>query len=71
LRSEASVRNDVGDLPVHLKDFFKAPTDIARAIIRAYPEGLMMSNEKGRLPIHFMVGSCHKLLALLLVLDLP
>jgi len=52
-RIEAQVKNDRGNLPIHTAASFRAPIEVAEALINAYPEGASQTNNYGNLALHF------------------
>ncbi len=52
-RHEAQIRNDRGNLPLHSATSFRAPIEVAEALLQAYPEAASITNNYGNLPLHF------------------
>ncbi|GKY92808.1 hypothetical protein MPSEU_000250400 [Mayamaea pseudoterrestris] len=52
-RNESKIKNDRGNLPLHSAASFRAPLDVAEALLEAYPEAASMTNNYGNLPLHF------------------
>jgi hypothetical protein len=52
-RHEAQVKNDRGNLPLHSAASFRAPLEVAEALLEAYPEAASMTNNYGNLALHF------------------
>jgi len=52
-REEAFVRNDRGNLPLHSAASFRAPLEVAEALLEAYPEAASITNNYGNLALHF------------------
>lgn len=52
-KHEAQIRNDRGNLPLHSATSFRAPIDVAEALLQAYPEAASITNNYGNLPLHF------------------
>jgi len=52
-RHEAQVKNDRGNLPLHSAASFRAPLDVAEALLEAYPEAASLTNNYGNLALHF------------------
>lgn len=52
-RHEAQIKNDRGNLPIHTAASFRAPLEVAEALLEAYPESASMTNNYGNLALHF------------------
>jgi hypothetical protein len=52
-RHEAQVKNDRGNLPLHSAASFRAPIEVAEALLEAYPEAASLTNNYGNLALHF------------------
>mmetsp|Transcript_36249 Transcript_36249/g.79346 ORF Transcript_36249/g.79346 Transcript_36249/m.79346 type:complete len:594 (-) Transcript_36249:168-1949(-) len=52
-RLEAQVKNDRGNLPLHTAASFRAPLEVAEALLEAYPEAASITNNYGNLALHF------------------
>ncbi|KAG7360309.1 sporulation protein K-like protein [Nitzschia inconspicua] len=52
-KHEAQIRNDRGNLPLHSATSFRAPIEVAEALLQAYPEAASITNNYGNLPLHF------------------
>lgn len=52
-KHEAQIKNDRGNLPLHSATSFRAPLEVAEALLEAYPEAASMTNNYGNLPLHF------------------
>ena len=52
-RQEAQVKNDRGNLPLHTAASFRAPLEVAEALLEAYPEAASITNNYGNLALHF------------------
>lgn len=52
-RHEARIPNDRGNLPIHSACSFRAPLEVAEALLEAYPEGAALTNNYGNLALHF------------------
>jgi ankyrin repeat protein len=52
-RYEARVKNDRGNLPLHSAASFRAPLEVAEALLAAYPEAASITNNYGNLALHF------------------
>jgi ankyrin repeat protein len=52
-RHEARVKNDRGNLPLHSACSFRAPIEVAEALLDAYPEAASVPNNYGNLALHF------------------
>lgn len=52
-RHETQVKNDRGNLPLHSAASFRAPLEVAEALLEAYPEAASMTNNYGNLALHF------------------
>jgi len=52
-KHEAQIRNDRGNLPLHSTTSFRAPIEVAEALLQAYPEAASITNNYGNLPLHF------------------
>ena len=50
---EAQIKNDRGNLPIHTAASFRAPLELAEALLEAYPESASMTNNYGNLALHF------------------
>jgi len=50
---EAKIKNDRGNLPLHSAASFRAPLEVAEALLEAYPEAASMTNNYGNLALHF------------------
>lgn len=47
------MKNDRGNLPLHSAASFRAPLEVAEALLEAYPEAASMTNNYGNLALHF------------------
>jgi ankyrin repeat protein len=52
-RHDAQVKNDRGNLPLHSAASFRAPLEVAEALLEAYPEAASLTNNYGNLALHF------------------
>lgn len=52
-RHEAWIKNDRGNLPLHSAASFRAPRDVAEALLDVYPEAASLTNNYGNLALHF------------------
>jgi ankyrin repeat protein len=52
-RHEARIKNDRGNLPLHSACSFRAPLEVAEALLEAYPEAASLTNNYGNLALHF------------------
>jgi hypothetical protein len=52
-RQEARIKNDRGNLPLHSAASFRAPLEVAEALLEAYPEAASLTNNYGNLALHF------------------
>eukprot|EP00429_Kryptoperidinium_foliaceum_P004284 CAMPEP_0176015308 /NCGR_PEP_ID=MMETSP0120_2-20121206/7272_1 /TAXON_ID=160619 /ORGANISM="Kryptoperidinium foliaceum, Strain CCMP 1326" /LENGTH=574 /DNA_ID=CAMNT_0017348277 /DNA_START=16 /DNA_END=1736 /DNA_ORIENTATION=+ len=52
-KHEAQIKNDRGNLPLHSATSFRAPIEVAEALLEAYPEAASITNNYGNLPLHF------------------
>jgi len=52
-KHEIQVSNDRGNLPLHSATSFRAPMEVAEALLEGYPEAASISNNYGNLPLHF------------------
>mmetsp|Transcript_14971 Transcript_14971/g.41683 ORF Transcript_14971/g.41683 Transcript_14971/m.41683 type:complete len:580 (+) Transcript_14971:242-1981(+) len=52
-KHEVQIRNDRGNLPLHSATSFRAPIEVAEALLQAYPEAASITNNYGNLPLHF------------------
>jgi len=52
-RHEAKIKNDRGNLPLHSAASFRAPLEVAEALLDAYPEAARETNNYGNLALHF------------------
>lgn len=50
---EAQIKNDRGNLPLHSAASFRAPLEVAEALLEAYPEAARLTNNYGNLALHF------------------
>lgn len=50
---EAKLKNDRGNLPLHSAASFRAPIDVAEALLEVYPEAASLTNNYGNLALHF------------------
>jgi ankyrin repeat protein len=53
LRHEALIKNDRGNLPLHSAASFRAPLEVAEALLEANPEAARSTNNYGNLALHF------------------
>jgi len=51
--TEARIKNDRGNIALHTAASFRAPIEVADALLRAYPEGASIANNYGNLALHF------------------
>merc|ERR1719223_2732370 len=52
-KHESQIKNDRGNLPLHSATSFRAPLEVAEALLEAYPEAASITNNYGNLPLHF------------------
>lgn len=52
-RHEAQIKNDRGNMPLHSAASFRAPLEVAEALLEAYPEAASLTNNYGNLALHF------------------
>lgn len=52
-RHECHIKNDRGNLPLHTAASFRAPLEVAEALLEAYPEAAAIPNNYGNLALHF------------------
>jgi len=52
-KHESQLKNDRGNLPLHSATSFRAPIEVAEALLESYPEAASLTNNYGNLPLHF------------------
>merc|ERR1719223_2356039 len=52
-KHESQIKNDRGNLPLHSATSFRAPLEVAEALLEAYPEAASITNNYGNLALHF------------------
>jgi ankyrin repeat protein len=47
------VTDNDGELPLHYACMFRAPLDVIRYLVHAYPGSLQVTDNNGELPLHY------------------